>query len=47
MAPRERVGEEGRVLLFAGRTILYWETGSEWISAVQGEPAVGPKPKRH
>ena len=27
-------------LVFAGRTILYWETGSEWISAVQVEPAV-------
>ena len=47
MAPSKRerdVGEEGRVLLFAGRTILYWETVSEWISAVQVEPPVRPKP---
>ena len=49
MAPskRERVGEEGRVLLFAGRTILYWERGSEWISAVQVEPPDRPKPSGH
>ena len=35
----ERVGEEREgYYCLAGRTILYWQRGSEWISAVQVEP---------
>lgn len=38
MAPREWVKRGEGITCLAGRTILYWERGSEWISAVQVEP---------